>query len=270
MYIQSKGLSMIEIFEEFAKFNNIVFYDDTHKYLIDGKEAISATKLLGMFKKPFDTEFWAAKKAAQEGITKEEMKARWELKSRISTEKGTAVHSYIENRLSNKVFPYPAKEISAVFEGADPVRPLYDKILPLAERFVSDIRGKMIPIKSELVVGDAEYGLCGMIDQVFYNKKSKQLELWDWKTNKEISTSSQYKLQAPLSNLDDSELTVYSLQLNLYKHIIEKNTNLKFGKSYLVWFNEANESYQIIPCNDVSAEIPKMIKHFLDNKKKSK
>ena len=44
-------------------------------------------------------------------------------------------------------------------------------------------KNKLIPVKSELVVGDKELMLCGMIDQIFWNEKQQCLQIWDWKTN---------------------------------------------------------------------------------------
>ena len=87
----------------------------------------------------------------------------------------------------------------------------------------------LVPVKMELVVGDEDYGLGGMVDCLFYNKKSGMLEVWDYKTNKAINTKNNYgqRFNEPISHLDVCEINTYSLQLSLYKHIIEKNTNLK-------------------------------------------
>ena len=48
-------------------------------------------------------------------------------------------------------------------------------------------RINLVPVKMELVVGDEDYGLGGMVDCLFYNKKSGMLEVWDYKTNKAIN-----------------------------------------------------------------------------------
>ena len=87
------------------------------------------------------------------------------------------------------------------------------------------------------------------------------LEIWDYKTNKAINEKNDYgeKFKSPISHLDVCEINTYSLQLSLYKHLIEKNTNLKLGNSYLIWINEANENYKIFKCKDLEAEIKLMI-----------
>ena len=253
---------MIQIFEELSKFDDIIYYDDPHVYYRNGKKMTSVTTLIGKFEKEFDEEYHSKRKAIQLGISQAEVLAMWKLKNLISTVKGSAVHSYIENYLAHKLFPYASESIALQFNGIDPVKEKFDKIIPLVHKFYDDIRGKLLPIKSELIVGDSDFDICGMIDQLFYNKKSGMLELWDWKTNEKIDTESKYKLLSPISHISQAKLDVYSLQLSLYKLIVQKNTNLKLGDSYLVWFNESNDSYKIYKCHDYQDEVKLMIDHF--------
>jgi len=253
---------MLELFEELEKFNNIVYYDEPHVYYIDGKKATSGTAVTKCVKQPFDSDKISKIVAKKQGKTQKEVLTDWD----TIREAGTELHAYLENRLNNKVFPYPKQRIVSMFEGSDPVEPRFQKLIKIADKFVADARDRLIPIKSELVLGDKEYGICGMIDQVFYNKKSGQLELWDWKTNSKFDTKSSYKLKAPLAHLDSSKLSEYSLQLGLYKHIVEKNTSLRFGTSRLVWFDAENEKYHVYDALDIEDEIVTMIKHFLKNR----
>jgi len=56
--------------------------------------------------------------------------------------------------------------------------------------------------------------------------------------------------QGELYMLEDSDLEIYSLQLAMYKLIIEKNTGIKLGKSYVVWFSHNNDNYKVIECKN--------------------
>jgi len=254
---------MIELLEELDKFSHTKFYDPTHLYHINGKKAVSTTTLIGQYKKPFDSDFWSKKKADEWGMTQQEVIDKWALKRDIAAYKGSSVHEYLEFYLNNKLYAYkPPTE----FGGTDPVREKYDKIIPLAKKFCEDIKGRMIPVKSEVVVGDPELMIAGMIDQIFFNKKTGKLELWDWKTNQKLETETPYKLLSPIIHLSTSELHVYSLQLSCYKYIIEKNTNLEFGDSFIVWFNEANSKYKVMKCFDFEPEIKSIIKHYQESK----
>ena len=72
-------------------------------------------------------------------------------------------------------------------------------------------------------------------------------------------------MKAPINHLDECEFNVYSLQTNLYKYIIEQNTNLKIGDLYFVWFFEGNEKYELFKCADYQEEIKMMIDHHKNN-----
>ena len=67
---------MLEIYEEFQKFNFVVYHDEPHVYYLNGKKAdLSATKLISKFKKPFDSAYWSQKKADDEEKKKPQMPA---------------------------------------------------------------------------------------------------------------------------------------------------------------------------------------------------
>jgi hypothetical protein len=44
--------------------------------------------------------------------------------------------------------------------------------------------------------------------------------------------------------------------------IIERNTGLKVGDLYFVWFFEGNETYQVFKCADMQKELQDMFKEF--------
>ena len=86
----------------------IEFFEDTHKYksIIDGKEInyVSGTTFLGKFFKPFDpTGEITARCAKKEGVTVEEIKARWAEKGRQSCIFGTRVHETCEDVFNNRI-----------------------------------------------------------------------------------------------------------------------------------------------------------------------
>jgi hypothetical protein len=84
-----------------------------------------------------------------------------------------------------------------------------------------------------------------------------ELQIWDYKTNKEIATYSKYKnkMTNGLQHLSECEYNTYSLQLGVYKKIIEKNTNLKIGKSYICWVNDKNSNYVVMKTADLEKEV---------------
>ncbi len=258
----SKVLKKLEIFSD------IRYYDKKHVYILNGKRQKSVTSLLNQFKQKFNSDFWAGKKAEERGITKQEMLQEWKLKAKIATTKGTIVHSYIENLLCQKVYPFPYEyaESEVGKDNVDIVKQRFDIISKQVDKFTEDIIGKLLPVRSEIVVGDKNSGVCGMVDQLFFNYKANELQIWDWKTNKNIAKHSVYdkKLLGILSHLDECELTIYSLQLSMYKKIIQDNTGLDIGKCYLVWFFEGNSNYEVIECLDLTLEAELIFNNILN------
>ncbi len=239
--------------DQLNHFQHILFKSEQHEYIINGETAQSVTSVLKRYVKPFERDYWANIKAKQLGITMDEIIAKWDYNAQLSQAKGSIVHSYIENSLTQGEFIYPEQNIISLF-GHDPIQDSFTQITTIVNQFINDIENKMLPIESEFIVGDDEYFLGGTVDQIFYNKKSMQLEIWDWKTNKEIKLESRYFHLEPLNHIPDTEFDHYSLQLALYRLIIEKNTGLKLGNSYIAWFNENQPKYQIFKARNYQAE----------------
>jgi hypothetical protein len=91
----------------------------------------------------------------------------------------------------------------------------------------------------------------------------------DYKTSKEINEFSKYRkrMLAPISFLQECELTTYSIQLNLYKLLLERNTNLKIGGCYLIHIHEEQQGYALIECKEYQNVVELMINDYLKHKK---
>jgi len=257
----------MEVYKELAKFRNIKYYDEPHKYYIGEQELISGTAFVGMYKEKFDSEGQAVKSAKKKGVSVEEMLAEWDFKGEFSRTKGTLLHNYAENHWQNKIFPIDYALYEEKF-GAGLMKGRLDECIRMFHEFYSESCNALVPIALELVVGDAELGVGGMVDGLFWNQKHGELQIWDWKTSKEIAEYSKYKkrLKVPINFLQDCELNTYSIQLNLYKYIIEKNTNLKIGRCYLVHIHEEQERYNVIECK----EFQEIIQLLFNNLNKQK
>lgn len=262
----------MEILKELNVFNRIVFLDRTHTYLIDNKPAAkySVTGLLESFKEPFDAEKWSKIKAAEIGVTPQEMQESWNSKNCYSKVLGTVFHTYAENYYQNKVVPYDRLWVSSQLNETQhqELRTTLESLLKQFNKFYNDTKSYLIPIRNELVVGDLdETRICGTIDLLCYNTKLDCLELYDFKTNKEINYSNKYgkKFFSPLNHLDFCELNTYSLQLGLYKKFIEKYTNLRIQNMYVLWLNKKNEDYQLIPLLNLTHEVDLMLHKFCQN-----
>ena len=69
-------------------------------------------------------------------------------------------------------------------------------------------------------------------------------------------------LKVPLQKLAQTDLNIYSLQLSLYKFILERNLEIKIKECWLVHLNENKDDY-------IRYEVPylkKEIKAILDKR----
>jgi len=241
----------IEIPEKlFTSFNDITFYDEPHKYFLDGKELISVTTLIHKYQEEFNEDYWSNYKGEQFSLTQREILRAWGFINKKGTIKGSAIHDYAENLFQNKEFQYPKDLILKEF-GFDPVINEYNITKGHVNKFYNDVHGKLIPIRTEMVIYDRESLIAGMLDMIFYNIKAKEFQIWDWKSNKDFTFEMKSRhLLNELFALEDCDLEIYSLQLELYKYIIEKVTGIKLGKSYIVWFSHNNDKYEIMETKD--------------------
>jgi ATP-dependent exoDNAse (exonuclease V) beta subunit len=258
----------MNIYQELKKFSHIKYYDEPHKYFIGEQELVSGTGFLKLFKPEFNAKVMAEKSAKKLGVPVEDVLSDWEYKREFAGMKGTLVHNFAENYWFNKIFPYNSQVVIDKF-GEDHIKERYDRCVEMFLDFYRDASVSLTPVAMELVVGDAELGIAGMIDCLFYNEKLHEYQIWDYKTSRQIRMKSEYRkrFKAPISFVEECEYETYSLQLSLYKFLIEKNTNIKIGKCYLVWLFEENETYQVIECKNHESTIGLMIKHYLENKK---
>jgi len=245
----------------FYKFNGVKFDDDIHKYYVNGRELTSVTTIIGMFENGFEEDYWSEKKAEEYGISKKKVLFGWDFINKKATTKGSIVHNYAENLFDNKFFPYPEDMVIKNI-GYDPVYEDFLKEKVLVDKFYNDCFNKLIPIKTELVVYDEELGIGGMVDLLVYNVTAGEFQIWDYKTNKELTRKSDHHFKGCLSDLEECHHEIYSLQLSSYKYIIEKNTKMKLGKSYLVWINEKNDNYEIVEAKDRVEHATKMMKMY--------
>ena len=91
-------------------------------------------------------------------------------------------------------------------------------------------------------------------------KKNKEdgnhLVIYDWKRVKNIQDENRFERGfKPINHLPNSNYWHYSLQLNIYKRILEKNYDKIIDAMYLLWLHPNNKSYIEIKVPDLSTEI---------------
>lgn len=232
--------------EQLNKFTDIVFHEDEHKYTYNNYECRSVTTLLKDYKHIFDDVLIAGKYAKKHGLELIDVLKNWDQIREKSGTIGTEVHKYAEMKFLQKAY------VPHWYEYDPPMQ-----LLTYVDNFYNDTKDKLIPIKLEFVIGSFDKRLCGMIDKLFWNIKAKELQIWDYKTSKKIETSSPFKnkMRNGLQHLDDCEYNTYSLQLGIYKKIIETECQIKLGNSYICWLNAENDNYKVIKTAGMEQEV---------------
>lgn len=100
-----------------------------------------------------------------------------------------------------------------------------------------------IPFRTEWMIYDCDSKITGSIDMVFVDTATGKYHMRDWKRSKSIRTSSSTKGNGPCSALPDCNYYHYSLQLNLYKYILEKNYGIEIESMALVVFHPDNRDF---------------------------
>lgn len=204
-------------------FSGIEFNPTWHSYTLDGKSLTSVTKAVSRLKPDTDWDAIASKVAAREDKTSAEVKAEWAAKR----DYGTLVHKQIADILRGQQPP------------ADPfldINPVLPEVLAFEDFWEKSQSQEAAQYQVEWVVGDAGLALAGTVDAVLYSIRAGLYHVFDWKTGGSFATGNDWGrwLKKPFDDLPDCELSIYSLQVSLYRLIIERNAGIPMGNSYIV------------------------------------
>lgn len=230
--------------DQLSRFNNIVFEPIAHTYHLDGVQFTSATTWLHQFEEPFNADAISLRIAKGNKQAALELQRQWKLKSDAACARGTHLHEYLECKIA----------------GADVV--LHDDAIdlyPIADKFISETTSKIKIVAQEFKLYDKDWQLCGTVDALGQDSVGNYY-LIDWKSNSKFTTSSDYDkmLKYPFDALEDCHLNTYSIQLSLYKLLLERNTDIRIKGLILVHFTP--ENWQRYVALDLTKEITYFLK----------
>ncbi len=226
--------------EQLQKFNDIVFEPIAHTYHLDDVQFTSATTWLHQFQEAFDADAISLRMAKGNKQAALELQRQWKVKSNAACSRGTHLHEYLECKIAGV-------DVALHDDAID--------LYPVADRFIAETAGKIDFSMCEFRTYNEAWKICGTVDLLVWNKRYQQYEIWDYKTNKSIDMKSNYnkKLKAPFNQFDDCNFIMYSLQLSLYRLMIELNTDIKIGTCRLVHI--APDNYHMFTCLDLRKNI---------------
>ena len=241
--------------------DNFLFFDEgPHKYTDTlGNEYRSVTTLIGDYYNHFNADYWAHKKAREQGKSEKQIRAEWDRIKDEACERGTSTHNGIEDAIKSvSKFKEAIKYLEEVKSGRcitiadipDLIpRPLdveefkvatnnkYPEIYRVFDFYTE--RGYII--YSEIGAFLIDYLISGTIDIFCY--RPTDFVILDWKTNrdglkfeagyykKDKSTipnqltnewiKKKQNMLPPLNHLDDCNGMHYTMQLSLYAIMAE-------------------------------------------------
>lgn len=172
------------------------------------------------------------------GMTKTQIKDLWKENSIEASTAGTKLHLDIERTYNGVIVNNDSLE--------------YNYFL----NFHNDYK-YLKPYRTEWLIFDEKLRLSGSVDMVFQTGDGT-LEIYDWKRSKEIVKNSRYNKwmnNSIISHLPDTNFWHYSLQLNVYKAILNKNYGVKVTDLYLVCLHPNHTNYLRIPAADLQYEV---------------
>ena len=224
----------------------ISFDEKTHTYYVDGSSEgiVSVTTLIHHHFPKFDSDkilkVMKNKNEKYPNMTNEQIKKLWAENGKNASENGTKLHKMIENYYNN------------IKNNQD------DEKMKEFQYFLSfnnSIKKIFTPYRTEWSVFDGSLDLAGQIDML-YKKNDGTYALYDWKRVKEIKKENSFeKGIGNLSNLDHCNYIHYSIQLNIYKRILETRYEIKVSEMCLVILHPENDSYILERVNDMSRHI---------------
>ncbi len=164
--------------------------------------------------------------------TAEEIKKGWEDNGNFQANLGTRMHYNIECFLNGLEVQDDSKEFGYFLN------------------FWKDFNYKypqFKPYRLEWLIYDMEKRISGSIDGVLEDDHGN-LILLDWKRSKKINFSNTFqKCKGYFSFLDDCNKNLYMLQLNIYRHMLQKNYGKKVVYLMLVILHPNQKNYNCIP-----------------------
>jgi hypothetical protein len=223
----------------------VVFDQKNHTYFNPSTKRyyISVSKLLSLYKEPFDRDYFAAKKAKQLGKTQDEVVKMWEQNNKTACDKGQNIHSIVEAYIKDG-------EV------------LDDKLIYDFEQQFDKTDFKRI--LSEEMVYDDDSELAGTSDLIC-DVDSDYFDVYDIKTNKRFDFYNKYNkhLKVPLNNLQQCHYNDYSLQLSLYAYMYGKLTNKK-PRKICIFYHDGTK-FNSYPAPYLFWEVSALLKHYKAN-----
>ena len=222
--------------------DSLMFDEAQHRYVVgENNEYVSVTSKVKSCFREFDPdsvissmridgEWKPGSKYA--GLSPSEVKALWKNKGEEAARLGTEMHEAIEYYFNG--------EENRLNELEGSVRQQFHK-------FADCLPVGLVPYRTEWRVWDGTSKTAGTIDMVFIGLDGR-LHIYDWKRTERLKYDGYdgaCALPTGLQHIPDASFWHYSLQLNVYKLILERCYGLEVSSMRLVCFHPNRNIHEV-------------------------
>ena len=253
-------------------FENLEFYEEGHRYVLNGQTLPSVSGVAHRFiKEPFDEQWQAMRYALKNGQTPEYWIQQWRQNSFRATRLGTKTHAYGESLgylragMPERICPSIRAQYMPEYGFLAPIHPKEEAVL----KFMNEMPSSMHLVLNEAQVysgknpceeQNLKERLAGTFDMLYYNDGSdgqpEGFIILDYKTNANLTSEYNRKygkmLREPFNCMTEEDLSLYTIQLSLYALMLE-DIGIPIISRRIVWLKEGE--YQIVPVEDVSEKL---------------
>jgi ATP-dependent exoDNAse (exonuclease V) beta subunit len=229
--------------------SRIRFDEGPHVYYVDGscQDYVSVTTFVHKFfptfnadeviSKMFQGRNWTS--SPWFGMTRTAIKEAWKANSLEASTLGTAMHANIERFYNGEEHIKEGKEWE------------------LFEQFHADHK-HLKPYRTEMTIFDTYLKIAGSIDMLFHDPAVENgLIIMDWKRSKEVRTSNKWQKGTHPATVavQDCNYNHYSLQMGLYKAILQRNYGFTITGMFIVVLHPNQEKYIKLEAKPMDAVI---------------
>ena len=233
---------------------HVTFDEESHTYCIDGSSAgvISVTTLIHHHFPQFNANDIIAKmkKGNQPHpkygtMTADEIKKSWDDSGKIASGLGTKLHKKIESYYNGEEVENDSIEFGYFLA------------------FDETVMKRLTPYRTEWSIFHKDIKLAGQLDMLYsIDDQPGKYALYDWKRSKEIKLSNKFeKGLGQLSDMDNCNFSHYSLQLNIYKYILEMFYGLTIVEMVLVILHPDNKTFLLFPVKKMTERVEYLFEH---------
>ena len=214
-----------------------------------GEQYTSVTTFIGLFKKPFDSDFWSKQVARREKVSQQTILDKWKDVTKIACDRGTKIHLVMEDWIKDKKVEHEYKDLAESFT-----------------KKTSFIINNDSVINSEILLYNHDHKLAGTADMIVENKNF--FHVLDFKTNKKFNYHSKYNdyYYPPIDHLSHCEHNTYGIQMSMYAYMHELISGKKCAGLKILYLNDykGKRFWQEIPCNYMKDTVKSMFNYRLE------